>query len=424
MRVLLISANTETISMVPLPLGLNCVALAARNAGHEVELIDLMSSADPRSVLSEATERFDPQVIGVSVRNVDNQNMKEPRFLLAGERNIVSLCRLYSDAPVVVGGAGFSIFPVAALRYLTADMGVCGEGEVAFPMLLDTLERGGDLSVIPGLCLPDQPVQQGGAERAPLDRLPMPTPAFWHLPEMNEHDFWIPLQSRRGCPMKCSYCSTPALEGTRIRKRTVETVVETIARHVVLGFDRFYFVDNTFNFPPDYAKALCRGIISAGLKIHWRCILYPAFLDRELARLMAESGCDEVSLGFESGNGNVLHRLNKRFTPHQVRDTSGLLAERGIRRTGFLLLGGPGETRDSVMESLKFADSLKLEQLKLTQGIRIYPGTALERIAREEGVVCAEDDLLFPRFYLAQGLEKWLEKTITEWVADRPYCYS
>ena len=112
--------------MVPLPLGLNCVALAAGNAGHQVALIDLMSNADPRAALSEAIGRFDPRVIGISVRNVDNQNMREPRFLLAPVRNIVSLCRLSSDAPIVVGGAGFSLFPLAALRYLEADMGLCG----------------------------------------------------------------------------------------------------------------------------------------------------------------------------------------------------------------------------------------------------------------------------------------------------------
>ena len=408
--------------MVPLPLGLNCVALAASNAGHHVELLDMMSSADHHTALTDVISRFNPRLIGISVRNIDNQNMREPRFLLASTKSIVSFCRRHSNAPIVVGGAGFSIFPVAALRYLDADMGVCGEGEVPFPLLLDALEQGGDLSGIAGLCFPGKPVQQGYAERAALAGVPMPSPAFWRAPKGEEHNLWIPLQSRRGCPMKCSYCSTPALEGTIIRKHPLESVVEAIKHHVAVGFDRFYFVDNTFNLPPSYAKALCRELITAGLKIHWRCILYPAFLDRELARLMAQSGCDEVSLGFESGNRNVLHRLNKRFTPRQVRETSKLLAAYGIRRTGFLLLGGPGETRASVMESLAFAESLKLERLKLTLGIRIYPGTALERIAREEGVVTAEDDLLTPRFYLTQGLQEWLESTIAGWMADRPYC--
>jgi radical SAM superfamily enzyme YgiQ (UPF0313 family) len=139
---------------------------------------------------------------------------------------------------------------------------------------------------------------------------------------------------------------------------------------------------------------------------------------------MAESGCVEVSLGFESGSRRVLRRLNKSFTPEQVRAASDMLADFGIRRMGFLLFGGPGETKESVMESLAFADSLKLDMLKITVGIRIYPGTELERIAREEGVVSVADDLLFPRFYMAQGLDQWLDRELEEWMADRPYCHT
>ncbi len=167
MRVLRISANTENINMVPLPLGLNCVAVAARDSGHQGELLDLMSNADHKAAVSKTIGRVNPQVIGFSVRNVDNQNMGETRFLLVPVRSIISLCRIYSKAPIVVGGASFSIFPVAALRYLGADMGVCGEGEMASPLLLDTLEQGGAPSTIAGLCLPGNPVPKGCAEPWP-----------------------------------------------------------------------------------------------------------------------------------------------------------------------------------------------------------------------------------------------------------------
>lgn len=183
MRVLLISANTENINMVPLPLGLNCVAVAARNAGHKVELLDLMGNNDHSSAISDAIERVHPGVIGISVRNIDNQLMGETRFLLNPVREIVTMCRTCSSVPIVVGGAGFSIFPEAALAYLGADMGVSGEGEVAFPLLLDTLERGDDSANIRGICLPGQPLKNGCAERATLHSLPLPDPTFWHIPE-------------------------------------------------------------------------------------------------------------------------------------------------------------------------------------------------------------------------------------------------
>jgi radical SAM superfamily enzyme YgiQ (UPF0313 family) len=422
MRVLLISANTETINMVPLPLGLNCVAVAARNAGHDVHLLDLMGSGDNSAIIREAVQKVRPGVIGISVRNVDNQQMTETRFLLEPVRDTIALCRAFSRATIVVGGAGFSIFPEAALRYLKADMGIWGEGEVAFTTLLQALERGVGLSGIPGLCLSGAPVQQGCAARVGLETLPFPDPALWTVPTDAGAELWIPFQTRRGCPMRCSYCSTPALEGTTIRKHPVEAVVQGIARHVEAGFNRFYFVDNTFNLPPKYAKDLCTALGAAGLVIRWRCILYPGFVDADMVRKMAEAGCVEVSLGFESGCPAILGNLNKRYDCDQVRAASEMLRDYGIRRMGFLLLGGPGETRESVAESLAFADALNLDMLKLTMGIRIYPGTALERVARAEGMIAEGDNLLWPRFYLAKGLDGWLGPMLRQWMSDRPWC--
>jgi hypothetical protein len=88
---------------------------------------------------------------------------------------------------------------------------------------------------------------------------------------------------------------------------------------------------------------------------------------------------------------------------------------------GFLLLGGPGETRQSVLESLHFADSLGLEAMKITAGIRIYPRTALARTAAKEGLIQADDDLLHPKFYLAKGLQGWLQETLEAWRESRPH---
>jgi len=421
-RVLLISANTEMTNMVPLPLGLNCVAVAARNAGHDVRMLDLMGSGDSRPILREAIEPFRPGVIGISVRNIDDQNRAEPRFLLEPVRDMIALCRNLSAAPVVVGGAGYSIFPEAALRYLNADYGVCGDGEAAFTELLRALERGDAPAGIAGLRIPGEKVRGGGVVRPRLETLPLPDPSLWTVPASSEGELWLPFQTRRGCPLACSYCSTPLIEGTAIRKRTIAAAVQGIAAHVAAGFDRFYFVDSTFNLPPAYAKDLCAAFASANLGIRWRCILYPGFVDEELVRMMAEAGCSEVGLGFESGCPAMLRSYNKKFDLDQVWAASRMLKDYGIRTTGFLLLGGPGETRVSVRESLAFADFLKLDLLKLTAGIRIYPGTALERIARQENLVAEGDDLLFPRFYLAEGLDGWIEPMLRDWMKERPYC--
>ena len=141
MRTLLISANTEPINMPIIPLGLGCLAGAVRRAGHEVELVDLMCVSDARSVIKDSIERFGPDVIGISVRNIDDQNIENPRFLLNQVRDVIADCRMFSDARIVIGGAGYSIFPESALAYLAADVGIQGEGEIAFPALLHAWKR-------------------------------------------------------------------------------------------------------------------------------------------------------------------------------------------------------------------------------------------------------------------------------------------
>jgi radical SAM superfamily enzyme YgiQ (UPF0313 family) len=420
-RVLLISANTEFTNMAPLPLGLNCVAVATRNEGHDVRMLDLMGSSDSHSILRDSLDSFRPDVIGFSVRNIDDQNMAEPKFLLEPVRGIIDFCRNLSGAPIVIGGAGYSIFPESALRYLNADYGIRGDGEAAFTELLRALGREEPPTGITGLYLPSGKAQGKDIVRPSFATLPLPDPSLWNTTAGREGDLWVPFQTRRGCPLACSYCSTPAIEGTRIRKRTIEEVLQGIAAHVAAGFDRFYFVDSAFNLPPSYTKALCGALSSSKLDIRWRCILYPGFVDEELVRMMAKAGCVEVSLGFESGCPAMLRNFNKKFNLNQVRAAAEMLKDHGISGTGFLLLGGPGETRDSVWESLTFADSLKLDLLKITSGIRIYPGTALEKIAWQEGMIPKEDDLLFPRFYLAKGLDGWIEPMLSDWMAERPF---
>ena len=420
MRVLLISANTERINMPTLPLGLACVAAATRKAGHEVAMVDLMAEKDVRSVLKEAIEGFCPNLIGISVRNIDDQNMENPRFLLDPIKEIVAACRGLSEAPIVLGGAGYSIFPKSALSFLGADMGIEGEGEVVFPDLIDRMGRGADLSGLPGLYLSGHGLQGKRIFAKHLDALPLPTTDLWSVP-LGKRDLWLPVQTRRGCPMNCSYCSTGTIEGRMIRRHSPEAMVQWIASLEKAGVHQFYFVDNTFNLPPVYAKEICRKLIDDDLKIRWWCILYPKHVDQELTGLMAKAGCEQVSMGFESGSKRILKNMNKRFTLAEMRQISEMLSDHGIRRMGFLLLGSPGETRKSIEESLAFADSLKLDSLKITAGVRIYPHTSLAKKATEEGVISSQDDLLLPRFYMAEGVEHWLRDTLKSWAITRPH---
>jgi radical SAM superfamily enzyme YgiQ (UPF0313 family) len=420
MRVLLISANREEINMLTWPLGLACVAAATQKAGHDVKLLDLMEFNDPAAALKEAVSEFNPDVIGMSVRNIDDQSMENTQFLLDDVREAVAVCRSLSNAPIVLGGAGYSIFPESSLEYLGADMGIQGEGEKAFIELLKRIEEGRDFAGVPGLYVAAAGLRGDRGFTKNLDEFPLPDISLLSVGH-RDSEFWLPVQTRRGCPMNCSYCSTATIEGCPLRKRSPEAVIQWLRDCTRAGFSRFYFVDNNFNLPPFYAKNLCSKILEADLDIAWRCILYPTKVDEELIGLMANAGCAEVSLGFESGHEMILHGMNKHFKPEDVRHTSELLAKYGIRRMGFLLLGGPGETEETALESLAFADSLNLEMMKVSVGIRIYPYTALAEAARKGGVISPDDNLLRPRFYVAGGLEGWLRDTVKQWMADRPH---
>ena len=422
MRVLLVSANTEQISMPVLPLGLGCIARAVEEAGHELQVINLMNREDVYGILEESIQGFSPEVIGISVRNIDDQVMADPRFLLEPVKEMVSFCRQCSDSPIVIGGAGYSIFPQCALEYLDADMGIQGEGERAFIVLLENLQNKQDLSRIPGLYLPGEGLQGKRTYTKRLDdcSIPLPGTHLTGLPHPEGQQIWVPFQTRRGCPMKCSYCSTPLIEGEDIRMRDPGYAVNMLAGYEKAGYDHFFFVDNTFNLPISYAKALCDKIIAEKLNISWRCILYPWKIDEELIAKMAAAGCVEVSLGFESGSAEILRRLNKRFVPDDVCLISEMLHAHHIRRTGFLLLGGPGENRETVSESLAYADSMDLEFMKITAGIRIYPHTPLAHQSVREGIVNSDDNLLFPTFYMVKGLGPWLQETIGAWLENHP----
>ena len=411
MRILLISEANDAGSMVPLPLGLACVAAASERAGHQVRLLALGSDAICEIDVRHAIEQLSPQVIGISVSNIDDQNMQSPRFLLASLRQVVAVCRAASSAAIVLGGAGYSIFPESAMVYLGGDIGIRGEGEAAFPALLSWLEHGRQSSPPPAGAYFPNGSHSPTAFAPSLDGFALPEPGLW-LDFPGSTEMRIPVQTRRGCPLDCIYCSTSAIEGRPIRRRSPESVVEWLTALRQNGFRYFHFVDNTFNLPPSYAKNLCRKLIDAQLGLDWWAIIYPKWVDAELAELMARAGCTQVSLGFESGSETMLPQLNKRFTCTEVREISNTLDRVGIERYGFLLLGGPGETRESVEESLEFADSLHLETLKITVGLRIYPQTPLVSAALEDGLIEPGDDLLMPRFYITPSLRDWLPDRI------------
>lgn len=403
-----------------MPLGLACVAQAARREGHTVMVLDLVQTEYPLDAITSAIRKLDPEVIGISLRNIDDQSIQNTRFFFDADNQVISLVRQLSRAPIVLGGAGYSLYPETILDSSEADIGIEGEGEAAFNMVLERLKKNETLDGLPGVHVKGRGLMAKRLLIREPDNFLLPDPDLMLTSQEDANDLWIPIQTRRGCAMGCSYCSTGTIEGTITRQRSPKSVVKWIAKMVSLGVNQFYFVDNTFNIPPSYADSLCRELTRASLKLKWRCILYPYRLDESLVEAMAKAGCFEVAVGFESANDRVLEGMNKHFRREDVARSCSLLGQYGIRRMGFLLLGGPGETRESVEESLTFSDSLGLESMRLTVGIRIYPGTALAEQARSEGMIAANDDLLVPRFYITPGLEDEIREAIDRYTAKRP----
>ncbi|MBW2369519.1 MAG: cobalamin-dependent protein [Deltaproteobacteria bacterium] len=310
--------------MLVLPMGMAFVAKAAEDAGHEVSQINLMAEPEALKTLTERIQAVQPDIIGISVRNIDDQASFQTRFLLDPVKTIVYTCRQNSEAKIVLGGAGYSIFPRHALTYLAADMGIQGEGEQSFVMLLGKLKNNEDLSDIPGLYHVDQCIANPPVTIKKIDQNHFPQPGrhIFALEHTGDEVIWLPFQTRRGCPLNCSYCSTPSIEGKITRRREPSLVIDALAAYVSAGFDHFFFVDNTFNLPSGYAKDLCDQIIESGLNISWRGILYPGKVEKDLIAKMAESGCVEVSLGLESGSDIILKKMNKHYQIADVRRAS------------------------------------------------------------------------------------------------------
>jgi radical SAM superfamily enzyme YgiQ (UPF0313 family) len=413
-RVLAISFNSSRLIMPPFPLGLASL-VAALGPEHPFRVLDFMFEPDPRQKVLAVLADFQPEIIALSLRNTDNQDSCFPEFFFPEAREFSLWLRSHTRAPLVLGGTAFSTFP-QLLDYLEADMGIVGEGELNFRALVESYP-GGDWTKVPGLVWRDRGRwrENPPGPAADLDALPDPaleyfTPSKYHeavgsarLPGV------MTIQSRRGCPRRCRYCTTARLEGTRVRTRSPDKVAALMAAaYHRWGLRRFYFVDNVFNHPREYARYLCRAIQQLNLPLEWSCLINPAYPDEELFHLIREAGCSRVQVGNESGSDLVLTNLGKGFGRRQIEETFGLLQQAGLSYNCFLMMGGPGETPATVRESVELLEGYAPFLVNLTVGIRIYPYTALCDQARAEGVISPTDNLLWPRFYLSEAVADWI----------------
>jgi radical SAM superfamily enzyme YgiQ (UPF0313 family) len=414
LKVLIVSTNRCSRPVVVLPIGACLVADAAQRAGHDVRLLDMMFERRPLKALERELAAVRPDVVGFSVRNIDNSDMQSPEVYYEDLPAAVAAVRRLTRASVVLGGGAVSVMPQELLLHSGADLAVLSDGDMVLPELLGALERGGDVHEIPRVAwlAGNRMCVASGRSHPGLNASPAPAFSNWlNMRSYQSRFASVPLQTKRGCPFECAYCTYPIIEGRHYRLFSPEAVVDAVRALTRQGVRDIEFVDNVFNSPHEHALAICEGIARAGLSVRLQTEdLSPRFVDDDLLDAMSAAGFVGIGITVESASQACLEALRKGFTAEDVRRAAEVVRRHGLPCLWIFMLGGPHETQATVRQTLQFAhDCLRPgDAAFFSVGIRVYPGTEIEERARTEGQLDGEG-LLQPSFYFSAGLDTgWL----------------
>ena len=418
MKILLVATNREQSPYPVAPLGALCVAAAAKAAGHEVKFLDLGMEPAPQSALQQALETDAFQAVAFGIRNLDNCWAFAPRSYFNDVQELAGIVRQHFKGPLILGGSGFSVAPHGWMRRLEFDYGVIGEGERTFPELLSRLEAGrppeGIEGVVTGRKKNDSPAVLPARPVERLAELPLPAHDLCGYRGYVKRGGFVSVQTKRGCPFKCSYCIYPQLEGRRYRLRPPELVaeeIETIASRSKLR--EFFFVDSVFNDPRKHALAVCAELSRRKLPIRWNAFCNPVGFDAELARAMAQAGCSGVEFGLDVATPKMLKALDKPFDQEEIRIALQAARDARLPFAIYLLFGGPGETWADVEDTQAFLNGCApANAVFATYGLRVYEGTPLAKTAVRDGQLSPDQDLFEPAYYISTGLAGNTEKNL------------
>jgi len=413
MKILLISTHSLPAS----PTGLAYVAGALRAAGHEVAVFERLFAADPPGELTARLGEFRPDVVGVSIRLVfgDVLDANAPLGtrhidLRPQVKQLVDVVQQHSRALIVLGGPGFNYYARHWLEYLGVEYGIRGEGEEAFPRFLQSWAKGEDVSAIPG-CVVYRDGRYQHSDPQPvanLDATPLPAYDLLDFARYTGQKVLPAIFTRRGCAFDCLYCPYSKLEGKHYRLKSAQRVL-TEAEHVLrhTGGKRILFVDNNFNAPPAHAAALCRAMIAAHADFEWGTgDLRPVGITPDFCNLMADSGCFYANLSIESACDSMLTRMRRGYTVRQVRAALETLGRSRLPFGASLMLGAPGETPETIAETLDVLDEYDIP-LGVWVTIGVYLWTDYQDIvaeARQAGLLNDEGQLFRGAVYYSPGL--------------------
>lgn len=415
------------------PIGLDSIATGVEQHGGEVDLLDLCLSEEAvDTVVARYFTDRRPELVGVSFRNVDDCFWPGGGYYVPELQRLVALIRRHSDAPIVVGGVGYSIFWKEIFHRCGAHFGIRGDGEPAIAGLMRALRRQLPLADVPGLVW-----QDGTALRAN----PPAWPEVIDLPGRrravdNSRYFrlggQIGLETKRGCPRCCAYCADPLAKGNRSRLRDPAVVADEVEDLLAQGVDVLHLCDAEFNLPPQHALDVCDELIrrDLGRRVRWYAYLAVVPLSRKLVERMAAAGCVGINFTSDAASPAMLAVYGQPHRPDHLRQAVRWCKALGIRVMLDLLLGGPGETPQTLAESIGFFMQIEPDCVGAALGLRIYPDTTIKRLIASEGPMESNAgirrrydgpiDLVQPTFYISPALGRQPAKLVRELIDGDP----
>jgi radical SAM superfamily enzyme YgiQ (UPF0313 family) len=393
---------------------MSIIAGALRKHGHEVEIADWLRSEKSVDVILQTVRRHEPRLIGMSIRNLDNANSVNEEGYVDGVRDLIRNIRTQSEATILLGGSGFSLMPEQFLKAVGADYGIVGEGESLVVDFVRDLERGtlsGEKCIRSERYLSGEQILGADYDSGLLE---------FYVGSGSV----VPVQTKRGCNEVCVYCTYPVLEGSSQRCRAPGEVVDDIARLTDRdGIESIFFVDSVFNDDGETYLDVLREMECRGMSVPWTAFFRPAVISDEGMDLMKQTGLGSVEIGADACTDATLRRLGKPFTFDDVIRSNERFNQCGIATCHYFMFGGPGETEQTVREGVQNLIGLENTVSVVFMGIRVYPGSGLEKIALEDGVITPETNLLEPTYYISPQVERnRLEATLTEAFAGVKNC--
>jgi radical SAM superfamily enzyme YgiQ (UPF0313 family) len=389
MRVLLVNPSYPLEEFPRLLVTLPYLAAALREDGHEVEILDLLLARTTPEKIERRMAVFRPELVGITSVTLNHH-------IASFIAEVVRKCD--ERVPIAMGGPHVSFEIEGSFRDLPAlDFIGIGEGEATISELARALEGRMDLRDVRGLALRDGERIVRTPSRPPedqLDRIPKPARQLTPLARYLAFDAPASLVTSRGCPHACTFCSAPAWTGRRVRYRAPGPCVDEIEELGRLGFGEVTIEDDTFTVNRRHLLAVCTELLRRDTGIRWSAFSRVDTITSEIVEAMAGAGCQAICFGVESGNQEILDLAKKRSDLQKVREAMRITQAAGISALASFIVGLPGETVETLRNTVEFAEQLR-EEFGSLYGFHVlapFPGSEVRERAADYGLEILTND--------------------------------